>query len=284
MDPLLIQVLLRCVQSPNASFRTGVTLSRFVSDFGIGSRRRQSFVFSTADKDRIRALLNAANVPLDADPAAFKSMTRTEALRWGDNEKQTRRAVRQNRIALKSLYPDQRLYISDDPLRLPPGAHLDCDWTQIRLNGHHDWIIVIENWETFLRPDRYLNRLDFPGTSPLVAWRGDPTLSMRGLLDWLETHKLPVAAFVDFDPKGLIIANALPRLQHVVAPSLIDLTALLEGKDGKGLAERYAIQVAQCQNTLDSATNPDIRALWKVIRHAGRALPQEYYGQAIDAT
>lgn len=284
MDPLLIQVLLRCVQSPSASFRAGVTLSRFVSDYGIGSRRRQSIVFSAADKDRIRALLNAANVPLDADPTAFKSMTRTEALRWGDNEKQTRRTVRQNRIALKALYPDQRLYISDYPLCLPPGAHLDCDWTQVRLNGRHDWIIVIENWETFLQPDRYLNRLDFPGVSPLVAWRGDPTLSMRGLLDWLETHRLPVAAFVDFDPKGLIIANALPRLQHVVAPPLIELTSLLEGKDGRGLAERYAIQVAQCQNTLDSATNPDIRALWKVIRHAGRALPQEYYGQAIDST
>lgn len=280
MDLLLTQALLRCIQSPNASFRAGVTLSRFVTDYGIGSRQRQRIAFTPADKDRIRALLNAANVPLDADPAAFKSMTRTEALRWGDNEKLARRAVRQNRIALKGLYPDQKLYISNDPIRLPPGAHLDCDWTQLRLNGHHDWVIVIENWETFLWADRYLNRLDFPGASPLVAWRGDPTLSMRCLLDWLETHKLPVAAFVDFDPKGLIIANALPRLQHVVAPPLIDLTVLLAER---GLAERYAIQIGQCQNTLDSATNPDIRALWKVIRHAGRALPQEYYGQSIAA-
>ncbi|MDK9702465.1 MAG: DUF2399 domain-containing protein [Sulfuritalea sp.] len=245
-----------------------------MKEFGVGSRRGQSIYLSAGDKTRIRALLTAANIPLDMDPGAFRVMTRAETLLSSNNEKQGGRPVKQNRVALKGLRPEQDLHVLGSPLRLPAGVHLDLDSSQIRLNGRHDVVIVVENWECFNRPDLCADELDFPGESPLVVWRGDISVSMRGLLDWLATHELPVAAFMDYDPEGLVMANALPRLSRIIAPPPAVLSRMLADK---GLSERYAAQVAGCQATLDAATHADVRALWAIIRQSGRALPQEHF-------
>lgn len=86
---------------------------------------------------------------------------------------------------------------------------------------------------------------------------------------------MPVAAFVDYDPKGLVIANGLPRLERIISPPLLRLRELLETK---GLSDRYLLQVPYCQPLLDRSEGP-VRELWAVLHAAGRALPQEHFSQ-----
>ena len=91
------------------------------------------------------------------------------------------------------------------------------------------------------------------------------------MLGWINGLTQPVAAFVDYDPEGMIIARSLPRLQRVVAPPLDVLKVLLKA----AVRDRYLAQISQCQNTLDQMTDDLVRPIWDVIRQAGKALPQE---------
>jgi hypothetical protein len=45
----------------------------------------------------------------------------------------------------------------------------------------------------------------------------------------------------------------------------------------KGIEDRYTAQIATYERILDESDNPAIIELWKVIKTAGRALPQEHF-------
>jgi hypothetical protein len=101
-----------------------------------------------------------------------------------------------------------------------------------------------------------------------LAWRdGDAMLSM------LRSMSQPVAAFVDYDPSGMIIAKSLPRLEKIVAPPLDELAKML----CRGLAERYMAQIPGCLAALEQCDIACVSAVWNVIRLTARALPQEKF-------
>ena len=86
---------------------------------------------------------------------------------------------------------------------------------------------------------------------------------------------LPVIAFVDFDPAGLVIASALPRLDMVLAPPLQELAEIIHAR---GIAKRYLEQVAMAAHAMQRIQGDARMApLWHVIHAAGKALPQEYF-------
>ena len=91
------------------------------------------------------------------------------------------------------------------------------------------------------------------------------------MLSWLEGLTQPVAAFVDYDPDGLIIARALPRLRHIVMPPPDIFEQLL----ATGLRDRYLAQIPHCQSALNEMQDDLICPVWESIRRAGKALPQE---------
>lgn len=93
------------------------------------------------------------------------------------------------------------------------------------------------------------------------------------MLNWLAGLTQPVAAFVDLDPEGLIIARSLPRLQQIVAPPL----GVLEERLETGVRDRYLAQIAHCANTLDAMKDDLVQPLWAAIRRVGKAYPQEWF-------
>ena len=239
-------------------------------EYGIGRRKGASFLFTAADRRRITELLRAEGVDPGTSPQAWTGLTRAESLTIGRHDKATRAPVKRHRISIKAL-PGHSLKVHEREYWLPPRAHLDVDATQ--LGGiDHESLLVIENWEAFDQLDRV--RLDFTRCGQaLVIWRGDRESTVDAALMFVNASSLPVWAFVDYDPSGLVIAARLPRIAGVIAPPEQDLAARLQ----TGLAERYLEQLPSTQGVLDSVQNRDVQYLWSLIRAAGRALAQEVF-------
>jgi hypothetical protein len=177
-------------------------------------------------------------------------------------------------VAIKTL-PGRPLRVGRQSITLPPLCHLEADALGIGRSVEHDSVLLVENWECF--DSIHDIHLDFSsaGSNPLVLWRGGSgdvraDTSQR----FMKVLSLPVWAFVDYDPAGLIIAATLPCLEGIIAP---DPTILVEMLEKHGLEDRYLIQLPSAAPTLDRAGHPAVATLWPLLRQAGRALPQEIF-------
>ena len=119
--------------------------------------------------------------------------------------------------------------------------------------------------------------VNLPAYDPLVVFRGDAQggAQVEAVHALVKHTELPVFAFVDFDPAGLLIALNLPRLNEVLAPPLQNLEEAIQSQ---GITSRYLEQVAaapHAQKQIES--DKRLSSLWKIIHSAGKALPQEYF-------
>lgn len=134
---------------------------------------------------------------------------------------------------------------------------------------------MVENWECFNCIDVVSIDLRPAGGNPLVVWRGDKNDTRTdAALAMVKALRKPIWAFVDYDPAGLAIAQALPLLSGIVRPDPAVLEALLKEH---GLEERYRPQLPAVAAFLDSAEHPDIVKLWLLLKRIGKGLPQEHF-------
>lgn len=275
MEKSLIKRLLQICQSAEERFTAGKALSQFQQDYNIGMVMGKSLVFSPQDKAQIRDLLlnvEGIDAALTA-PDQWNGLTRAESLVWGSNEKLNQLAVRQQRIAIKHL-PRCSLLLNDESLVLPAGSNLDINWQTVAQKSQHEAVLVVENWEAFELIHQ--TQLDFSlaGENPLVVFRGCPIYQQNYTVALLETLQLPVFAFVDFDPAGLVIAQGLPYFQDIILPPLPILERELQGCTNH---QRYQAQLPQAIKVLDVTQHERIASAWVVLKRYGVALPQERF-------
>jgi len=269
----LVRALLRVVQTPEQRYASSKTLVGFASDYRIGRTKGAGLLFTPEDKAQIRELLRADGIDPDTPPDSWDGLSRADSLRLARNEKFSSAPVKRQRVAIKSL-PDKPLCLGEQRLILPPCCHLDVDGPTAAGLLRHETALLVENWEPFNRIHDTTLDLGAAGDHPLVIWRGDPTDTRADhALALLLALDVPVWAFVDFDPAGLIVAASLPRLAGIIAPHKQQLAHDLS----RGLPERFQSQLPASSATLDAMEQGPVRALWEIIRRQGRALPQEYY-------
>ncbi len=269
----LVRTLLSVVQSPQTRFRASHTLDHFHEDYGIGRRAGTSIQFDDAQKAQICDLLRAEGIDPATHPEAWKGISRAQALRLGPNEKLTSAPVKCRRVAIKSL-PGQPLCFAGQTIRLPPGCHLDVDGASAAPLLAHSTALLVENWESFERIHDTVLDFSPAGENPLVVWRGDSSKTRPDhALAFLAAINVPVWAFVDYDPSGLLIALRLPRFTGIIAPDL----ARLERDLAQGLSERYQKQLPQTIAVLETCCDERVQEIWSLLRRHGRALPQERY-------
>lgn len=276
MEARLVMMLLRYVQSDKDRFTVNASLDAFVREYGprVGDRKGKSVYMTPAQKQVIRELLSSEGVSADTSPDAWDGLTRAEALSVGNNEKFAHEPVKRRRVAVKALLPSRPIVLNGQSLFLPARCHVEVDYAELGDMAQHDWIVVVENWECFNDIHLAADSLAFPGQNPLIVWRGDnDSVRADGMLAMLRNLKQPVAAFVDYDPSGMVIARSLPRLEMVVAPPHDALKKIMQ----RGLVERYMEQIAGCQAVLEKRDVACVAAVWDVIRLSGRALPQEIF-------
>lgn len=265
--------LLRVVQSPSdrEEFGSSAILRQFVAESGIGGLQGKKIIFTESQKERIRAWLQADNIDPRTAVDAWTALGRSDALSIGPDEKWAGKAVRAQRIAVKTL-KGAPLLVNDQSVYLPLGANLEWGCPDALASFRHEAVIVVENWETFERVDDLQVDTSLVPTNPLILWRGGGTTSVGASTRFLEAYCRPVWSAPDYDPEGLAIASRLPHLAGVLAPKDDVLQRLL--KESK-LHSRYSQQLPGAYAALEHATHPDVKRLWALVRESGNALPQE---------
>lgn len=275
MEKNLISSLLRVYHSEKSRFAASAVLTRFVETYSIGHAKGASIVFTDRDKQDVAALLRAAEgiEAATTTSASWDALSRAESLDLGGNEKLTSAAVRQDRVAVRAL-PGRPLILGGKEMHLPDGANLDVEWHLASRENGHDAVLVVENWEAFAGIERTTFELSGTGANPLVLFRGSPVYRQDHVAALLEQLRLPVHAFVDFDPAGLVIALGLPGFVDLVAPAVDELERALAASTN---TERFLSQLPEAQRVLDANSHPSIAAHWRMQKMHGKALPQEYF-------
>ncbi|MFY9259894.1 MAG: hypothetical protein WAO71_05220 [Gallionella sp.] len=274
MEKALIKTLLRICQSNESSYAHSKMLADFVREYNIGQAYGRVFNFTSQDKTEISILLEKIErVDEVTSPTQWDGLSRTESLAFGSNEKLSTAAVRDHRVAIKSL-PNQPLLLNGQRIFLPQGCNLDIDGRWVAQHCAHQTVLVVENWEAFERVHQVSFDLAAAGENPLVVFRGSPVYQQNHLVALLQALKRPVFAFVDFDPAGLLLAQSLPYFQTLLMPPReILLTALKQCTNHA----RYQAQLPPAASVLDQSTHPTIAEIWRTLQTVGTALPQEYF-------
>lgn len=274
MEKNLIVSLLRVCRSDKPRQNRSNVLIQFIADYNIGRQDGASLTFSAADRETIHALL--ATEGIDAATTThdqWNDLSRAESLEYGSNEKLTDAPVRPDRVAVKAL-PGKSLLLDRQSVALPAGANLDLDWHWMTAHCGHTSVLLVENWEAFDRIHQLTFDLSRAGENPLVVFRGSPVYRPDYALSLLRGLALPVFAFVDYDPSGLVIAQNLPHFAGLIAPPADQLRIALAATSNHS---RYRSQLQQAQAVLNAAQHPEIIAHWRLLQTHGKALPQEYF-------
>lgn len=281
MNKQLVRILLRVFHSVETRFLASQNLVRFCETYSVGHRKGASLLLNDNDKAEI-ALLLKGKLGIDARttfPDSWDGMSRSESLELGHNEKLAGGTVGEGRIQVKALR-GRELSVCGGRWALLDRADMGLDLASL-LGApiQHDSILIVENKQTFhdlwsVRED--LLR-DVAETNPLVVFRGDAEGGSRtdAVHRMISSSDLPVFAFVDFDPAGMVIVATLPRLDKVVAPALPELARLLRTY---GMNDRFMEQIAAAKISLEKLKSDlMIGPILKVILTAGKGLPQEFF-------
>ena len=281
MDKRLINTLLRIFHSPETRFTAGKVISTFCEEYNLGIKQGKSLIFNDAHKAEIGRILEGE---FGIDPAkttvdSWKGKGRAESLMLAKDEKLGGRAVSEGRLRVKAL-PGHTLQVAGGAWSLPDRTDLGIDLdTVLKSEIGHDALLVVENLQTFddIHAVDACVMGNLPALNPLVVYRGDAQSGARAdaAHALISTTHLPVIAFVDFDPAGMLIASGLPRLDSVLAPPMQELSEIIRER---GITERFLEQIATASHAMQRIQNDErIAPLWRIIHAAGKALPQEYF-------
>lgn len=266
---VFLQTLL--AQRPTERPASGKAASYFAAHFGVGTRYGRSIEYHAPDFENAQQLLRNARLPGASSP----DMRRAETLSCsGMSEKTFSIAPHADSVAVKVAAGcchdgDAALVTSGRKYLVLP--------IEEAVTIRADRLMVVENMETFRDLERY-RWIDYAGLNVLALFRGDPRLKIDEARAVIAQRTEPVWGFYDFDPKGLALVSALPRLERIIVPA----QAWLE--DAVLNARRFDLYQQQLQQTerLLDAVNPDTAAgrLWALMKSLGRGLPQEWMEEA----
>jgi hypothetical protein len=243
----------------------GRSATWFAEHFGLGTMFARHIEYLPRHIEQARELLRTHGLPVH--PATPDASRADSAQYPGQSEKSQSRSPWSDSVAAKMFGgPPGQL-----PLRVPAGAYLVLSVKQA-LGLRCSRLLVVENLETFRQLEDYKwLRLD-EGPATLAVFRGDSRFNGADAAKVIELREEPVWAFMDFDPAGLGLAAALPRLERVVLPSEAWLRRAARGARALELFERSR---AQYSSVLDAASHPHVCAAWGLQRIWRAGVAQE---------
>lgn len=277
LNQKLAEVMQRILSRQDERFKLTATLQHLVDD-GVGTKRGKSVYFNERDRQGMLEWLEAKG--FSSEPVDMNGMSRAERLEVTPHEKAGGEAVKRNRISIKAL-AEQALVIGAQPINLPEESHLDVDWKKVVSQVGHRCIMVVENYENFNRIHETSFKLPVEYRSPLVVYRGDPNESrIDNVLAFLGEAKLPVLAFVDADPAGVVIAASLPWLVGMVTPDLSTLNQQLSSPK-IGRRDLFQNQYPSFQNAIAGipADAPCRLVLDLILKHRSAVVQERWIGR-----
>lgn len=266
-----VAFLQRLASERPAGRKNSAAATFFCREYGIGTLTRSSIVYSQEDWQAARHLLQTHGLPIA--PVA-QPMTRAEAASFGGmSEKSFSKAPHADSIAIKTIGGctlDGRLLAS------PEGGYLVLHSEQV-LEVLCQRLMVVENLETFRRLHCY-RWIDYQELDVLVIYRGDTIFSPADAAAVIKDRRESIWCFLDFDPAGLAIANALAdqRLERLIHPGYAWLEPFAKTERGLQLFDSQL----RFSKGLDAATNPLIIDAWGVMSEWRGAVAQEGWEHA----
>ncbi|MFC4621232.1 hypothetical protein ACFO3A_03265 [Comamonas nitrativorans] len=265
-----IQFLQRLVADKPGRRRAG-DAARYLSEHHyLGTIVGREVFYRAEHWSLAQQLLSTSDLPVAALGKGNQRPTRADVAAFGGlSEKALSARPHDDSVAIQCL---GGCSLDGQEMRSPPGAYLVVRQEQgLRIGC--DRILLVENFETFRRLNEY-SWLDLQALRVLVVYRGDQRLPISQAAALINKRREPIWAMVDFDPAGLVIANALPtqRLEQVMLPQLDWLRANAVTHHGKYL---YSQQTPQASQVLGKTTHRQISMLWELLQKLQSGITQE---------
>lgn len=237
----------------------------FCVNFGLGVQTGSRIEYSPPDFDRAAQLLQANELPV---AGLQPGSARAEAARYGGmSEKSGTRSPHADSVAVKAI---GTCALDGHTLRTPPGGYCVLRVADAQRVGA-DRLLVVENLESFREIEKY-SWIHHGTDRVLVVFRGDYFLGAGDVNRLLARRSEPVWGFFDFDPAGLGMAAALPRLERLVLP---EPEWLLRHAKGSRSIELFELSRPQWEHVLQAATHPQVAKAWEILRQTRAGIPQE---------
>lgn len=262
-----IRFLQRLVADRPTARVGNITARSMSTNFSLGLSTGRNIEYSEQDWLRAASLLRSHDIPTTR---LEEGAGRIELAAYGGvSEKSFSQAPHADSVAIRcmghckldgiELYTPQGCYLA---LTIEAAARVQCDR-----------LMVVENLESFRRLERY-TWLSPEGSNVLVIYRGDTIFNGRDAQALVLGRSEPIWAFFDFDPQGLMMANALPRdrLEKIMVPDLEILAGLCDTIRGR---ELFHDQVHGCQTQLDASQHSAVEPLWKLMKRLRSGATQE---------
>lgn len=253
--------------------RLGGETARFLCEhYSLGKAIGRHIEYGSSHHQLAESLLLAHDLPVHE---LSQDASRAEVAKYGGLSEKTLSAAPHGGSVAVKLFGD--FVVGGKALATPPGSYLVIT-PDLARSISCDRLMLVENLETFRRLEAYL-WLDFEGYSVMAVFRGDPSLSTGDAVEVIRGRNEPIWAFVDFDPAGLVIANALPqgRLERIVLPCAQWLKQAADSSRGRQL---FDAQFDQCSKALDRSQHPQIMMGWLQMRAWKGGVTQEKMLQA----
>ena len=260
-----IQFLRRLANEKLETSTTSKVAEFFSEDQRIGVRVGRRFEYLPRDHDRAALLLANHGLSLVNLPAGANRARAIE--RPGVSEKVGTAAPHDNSIAVKCANGMCRL--REEPL---PRTGYTVLSLEEALLVRAERLIVVENLESF----RWLARarwIDYHDLNVLAIYRGDPRFKIDNALRLVLGRPEPVWAYFDFDPAGLAMSAAVPRLERLILPPQDLLKTLVRSAKASQL---FSNQLEQFEGVLDGLTSGPVWEAWRLMKSLRSGLPQEW--------
>jgi hypothetical protein len=174
------------------------------------SKSKANYYITSSDRIKITELLKASGINPAIDTVeSLKNKTRTEISAQMVYEKSFAKNIKQDYITLRII---------------GEGSTQDGDFRGMTFKKafqiDFDYILVIENFETFIDADISLLPLPQKYSQVAIIYRGDKESSPRGLTQFLDSlkNKSKVYYWGDFDPIGISIAMSKEKYNAIILP------------------------------------------------------------------
>jgi hypothetical protein len=278
MNKQQIKMIERVLDTEQSQFALNQGWRQLHEQYNIGSLRAKSIDLTVDDKRQLANLVQA-KTGLDLSQAKvddLKPLDREQALALVSNEKMAGKAVKQQRLAVKSL-AGCRLKLNQHRYHLPDSGYLDIGLADIA-SCQHQSVLIVENYRCFDQLQKHQFKAIVEQYDPLVIFRGDKVFSEKTVRQLLQQLDLPVLVMADLDPKGLLIAQSFPHLIGLVVPELAVLETLFKQQHVIN-PDLYTKQHAGSQKQLATTSYSLIQQIWEMIQNAQAGIAQEHWLQ-----
>lgn len=205
------ELIARIVQRAEERLPLSQTLKRLCDTYGVGRMEGRTVFLTLKERETLREVAKTSAgadpmIPIrPGDRTALSSVFRKE--KWA--------GAKHRPALLWCTAKGRRLVLGDESFPVPAGGFVAIKVEQ--LSAVTDPVVVVENFETFLRFDELTLPVQFDRAIGLYRGHDEVARSVKMFLEGTSGSR-HVAVFADYDPAGMVVGLTMPGATHLIVP------------------------------------------------------------------